>query len=308
MFIWITISRQIIKKSFFSHMCGGFVLHQKRTFSLNHNMNSGLFSLHHYVTNQCIWLVQRTSSLLFFSSKPLTLLLSHHFIYARYTAPVSFPPASLFLLILCHLPPSSFSAICLHSVCASRKFPLRLWGELRFSLLRSSLVLLLYVFRAGKASSSCMQQGVCSVCGCPIRDPTVWCYNLSIQRDPLSICLSLWLLFSLFLYEMFLPLFSFLSLTTLSPSPPFSFLICLCDSYPCHFPPYTTYRHSLSLSLSLPPLTLTYLKWLLFPVYLTVFLYSFLALDGLVAKEIQILVVLPPPTKNTRKVRVKIHS
>lgn len=132
MFIWITISRQIIKKSFFSHMCDGFVLHQKRTFSLNHNMNSGLFSLHHYVTNQCIWLVQRTSPLLFFSSKPFTLLLSHHFIYARYMAPVSFPPASLFLLILCHLPPSSFSAICLHSVCASRKFPLRLWGNCVF--------------------------------------------------------------------------------------------------------------------------------------------------------------------------------
>lgn len=126
--------------------------------------------------------------------------------------------------------PSPFSAICLHSVCASRKFPLCLWGELRFSLLRSSLVLLLYVFHAGKASSSCMQQGVCSVCGCPIRDPTVWCYNLPIQRDPLSIVLSLWLLFSLFLYETFMPLFSFLSPTTLSSSPSLTFLICL--SYP----------------------------------------------------------------------------
>lgn len=95
---------------------------------------------------------------------------------------------SHFLLILCHLLPSHFQAFCLHTVCASRKFPLCPRGEWRFSVLRSSLILLLYVFHTGKASSSCMQQGVCSVCGSPIRDPPVWCYNLSIQQDPLTGC------------------------------------------------------------------------------------------------------------------------
>lgn len=58
---------------------------------------------------------------------------------------------------------------------------------------------------------------------------------------------------------------------------------------------------SLTHSLSLPPLTLTYFKWLLFPVYLSVFLYSFLALDDLVAKKIQILVVLPPQKIQEKK-------
>lgn len=201
----------------------------------------------------------------------------------HHTAPFSLPPASLFLLILCHLLPSSFSAICLHTVCASRKFPLRLWGELRFSLLRSSLVLLLYVFHAGKASSSCMQQGVCSVCGCPIRDPTVWCYNLPFQKDPLSIFLSLWLLFSLFLYKTFMPLFFFPvsdSFTLFSSTYFLNLFIWLLAL--CHFPPY---MHSLSLSLFLPPPTLRHLKWLIFPVYFSVFLYSFLASADLVSQK-----------------------
>lgn len=182
--------------------------------------------------------------LCFSSSLNPSPLLSHHFIYSSY---FSLPPASFFLLILCHLLSSSFSAICQHSVCASRKFPLRLWGELRFSLLRSSLVLLLYVFHAGKASSSCMQQRVCSVCGCPIRDPTVWCYNL-----PSSGILSL---------SFSLSGCSFLFLST-QRSCPYFFSVSVCFilfslTYflnlfiwllpLLHFPPY---MHSLSLSLS----------------------------------------------------------
>lgn len=146
-------------------------------------MNSGLFSLHNYVINQFIWLLQSTT--------PTAFQLSTRFPPFHLYAHFSYSPASLFLLILCHLLPSSFSAICLQSVCASREFPFCLWGELRFSLLRSALVLPLYVFHAGKGSSSCMQQGVCSVGGCPIRDRTVWCYNLPIHRDRLSISISL---------------------------------------------------------------------------------------------------------------------
>ena len=182
------------------------------------------------------------------STFPCTISSIHH------AAPFSCPPLSLVLLILCHLLPSSLSAICLHSVCASRKFPLHLWGELRFSLLCSCLVLLLYVFHAGKASSSCMQQGVCSVWGCPIRDPIVWCYNPPIQRDPLSIFLSLWLLFSFLRYKTFMPSFS-LSLTTLSSFPSLTFLICLSDYYlSWHFPT----SHALSRS---PPPTLSLSHW-----------------------------------------------
>lgn len=45
------------------------------------------------------------------------------------------------------------------------------------SLLHLSFILLLYIFHAGKGSSSCMQQGACSVWSCPIRDLTVWCYS-----------------------------------------------------------------------------------------------------------------------------------
>lgn len=62
----------------------------------------------------------------------------------HHTAHVSLPPASLFLLILFHLLPCPFSAMGLHSVCASREFPFRLKRELRFSLLHSSLVLVCF--------------------------------------------------------------------------------------------------------------------------------------------------------------------
>lgn len=210
-----------------------------------------------FIKTLCNRSIYLTSAKLCFSSSPNpSPLLSHHFMYASYRSS-SLPPASLLLLILSHLLPSSFSAICLHSVCASRKFPLCLWGELRFSLLRSSLVLLLYVFHAGKASSSCMQQGVCSVCGCPIRDPTVWCYNLPIQRDPLSTILSLWLLFSLsFLQDVhaliFFPVSDYFILFSLTYF--LNLFIWLLALW--HFPPYTL-SCTLSHSLSLPPPALT---------------------------------------------------
>lgn len=143
--------------------------------------NGNILELHYelwsiLVTQLCNKSICLTSAkyypLLSFSSEHLSSSFPpFHLCIIPLTSPFLQHPS--FLLILCHLLPSSFSAICLHSVCASREFPFCLWGELRFSLLRSSLVLLLYVFHAGKGSSSCMQQGVCSVCGCPIRDPTM---------------------------------------------------------------------------------------------------------------------------------------
>ncbi|TNN58257.1 hypothetical protein EYF80_031497 [Liparis tanakae] len=56
--------------------------------------------------------------------------------------------------------PSSSSS--LPGVCAGGVFPLRLQGGTAL-FLSSSLVLHSSVFRAAKASSSCLQQGVCSV-------------------------------------------------------------------------------------------------------------------------------------------------
>lgn len=240
------------------------LIHDQTGTFLNYTMNSGLFSLHNYVISQFVWLLQSTTPLLSFSSEHLSSSFPpFHLCIIPLTSPFLQLPS--FLLILCHLLPSSFSAICLHSVCASREFPFRLWGELRFSLLRSSLVLLLYVFHAGKGSYSCMQQGVCSVCGCPIRDPTMWCYNLPIHKDPLSISLTLSLaaLFSLFLQDfhalIFFPISDYFILFSLTYF--LNLFIWLLHLW--LFPPY---MHSLSLSLSLPPNTLTHLKWLLFPV------------------------------------------
>ncbi len=249
MMMCITISNQVKKENLVWWFCASYSI--KRKYS-----NYELWSI--LITLLCNKSIDLTSAKYYSSAFLLlwTLLLYFPTISTmHHAAPFSLPPASLFLLILCHLLPSSFSAICLHSVCASRKFPLRLWGELRFSLLCSSLVFLLYVFHAGKASSSCMQQGVCSVCGCPIRDPTVWCYNLPFQKDPLSIFLSLWLLFSLFLYKMFMPLFfppvsDYFILFSLTYF--LNLFIWLLPLW--HSPPY---MHSLSLSLSTPTNTHT---------------------------------------------------
>lgn len=171
---------------------------------------TGKFSLHHYVTYQFIWVkrgVPPSDFPFFLFFPPISSI--HHII------PHLLSLASHFLLIICHLLPSYFTAICLHTVCASRKFPLCPQGELRFSLLCSSLVPLLYVFHTGKASSSCMQQGVCSVCGCPIRDPPVWCYNLPIYQDPLTGCSFLSFSTRLSCPYFFLPLLYYTPLTDL---------------------------------------------------------------------------------------------
>lgn len=143
----------------------------------------------------------------------------------------SLSPASSLLVILCHLLPSSFSALCLHSVCASTEFPSSLWGELRFSLLRSSLVLLLYVSHAGTSFLFLHAAGSVLRLRLSHKGPySVMLQSPHPQGSSLDLPLSPRLLFSLFFYKTFMPLFSFPPLSTLSPSPSLTFLICLSDS------------------------------------------------------------------------------
>lgn len=143
----------------------------------------------------------------------------------------SLSPASFLLVILCHLLPSSVSALCLHSVCASREFPSSLWGELRFSLLCSSLVLLLYVSHAGTSFLFLHAAGSVLRLRLSHKGPySVMLQSPHPQGSSLHLPLSPRLLFSLFFYKTFMPLFSFPPLSTLSPSPSLTFLICLSDS------------------------------------------------------------------------------
>lgn len=141
--------------------------------------------------------------------------------------PCTTPPFSLhhtsFLLsysihlFIYYLPsPPLFFSICLQSVCTRTGFWFSLWGCCFFFLfqLHLSFILVLYVFHAGKGSSSCMQQGACSVWSCPIRDLIVWCYSPQ-PRGILSLSSSLTVIF-------LSP-----SLTTLSSSPTRIFLIWL---------------------------------------------------------------------------------
>lgn len=84
--------------------------------------------------------------------------------------------------------------------------------------LHLSFILLLYVFHAGKGSSSCMQQGVCSVWSCPIRDLIVWCYSPQ-PRGILSLSSSLTvILFSFPITDYFI-LFSYTYFLNLAPKP-----------------------------------------------------------------------------------------
>lgn len=76
--------------------------------NLNHITNAGLFSLHWYVTDQFIWLLQSITTLLFFSTNS-----SIHHIF-----PSSIFPVSLVLLILCHLHPSLLSQLSAYIVFA----------------------------------------------------------------------------------------------------------------------------------------------------------------------------------------------
>lgn len=165
---------------------------QKGTF-LNYTMNSDLFSLHNYGISQFVWLLQSTTPLLSFSSEHLSS---------------SFPPFHLCIIpltspFLQHPSFYLFSAI-------SSPLLFQLSAYIVFVLAENS-----HFVSGGTAFFSCMfsmlakvplpacKQGVCSVCGCPIRDRTMWCYNLPIHRDPLSISLTLSLaaLFSLFLQD-----------------------------------------------------------------------------------------------------------
>lgn len=124
----------------------------------------------------------------------------------------SLSPASFLLVILCHLlPSSSSSALCLHSVCASREFPSSLWGELRFSLLRSSLVLPLYVSHAGTSFLFLHAAGSVLRLRLSHKGPySVMLQSPHPQGSSLDLPLSPRLLFSLFFYKTFMPLFSFL--------------------------------------------------------------------------------------------------
>lgn len=126
---------------------------------------NGLLILHFYITHQCIC-TSLKYSLSPFLPEPFRSI---------------FPP----------FPPSSshFSFILFSAISSPLLSPLSLVFVLAenshfisgekciFSLFHSSLLLLLCVFHAGKASPSCVQQGACSVYGCPIRDP----YSLMFQ-------------------------------------------------------------------------------------------------------------------------------
>lgn len=123
-----------------------------------------------------------------------------------------------------------------------------------FSLLHLSFILLLYVFHAGKGSSSCMQQAACSVWSCPIRDLTVWCYSPQ-PRGILSLSSSLTvILFSFPITDYFI-LFSDMYFLNLAPkplphSPELSLFFCsqpILSKFVCITPAETENSHTLTL-------------------------------------------------------------
>lgn len=139
-----------------------------------------------------------------------------HFFASYFISPFLQHP-SFYLLSAISSP--LFFPICLQSVCTRRGFPFSLWGCcFFFSLLHLSFILFLYVFHAGKSSSSCMQQRVCSVWSCPIRDLTVWCYNPQ-PRGILSLSSSLTLILFSFPITDYFILFSYTYFLNLAPKP-----------------------------------------------------------------------------------------
>lgn len=92
-------------KTFFSHMCDYFLhdILSKGNMLTQPHCELWSVSLHHYVINQFIWLLQSATPLLFLFLWTLLLYFPTISSMHHTAPPFSLPPASLFLRILCHL-------------------------------------------------------------------------------------------------------------------------------------------------------------------------------------------------------------
>lgn len=186
-----------------------------KTFSSTKRKQKIIFSFANYVTNGAVHL--------------LSFLLSCFII-------LFIPAASFSIVFLCQPLPLLSSPVYTVFVRAQNSH-LSLLGSLPFSLLRSSLLFLLCVFHAGRASSSCMQRGACSRLRLSHKGPR----GVMLQSfRPQGSCFHLSVLSLSFLSCSFLSLspqdfnaLVFPFRLRLPHSPPFSsltFLICLSDS------------------------------------------------------------------------------